>query len=108
MNKDQLTARAKELGIDTKGLDTDEKLQAAIAEKAPTPPNNIQVNDAQKVSAEKKTWKDQEGRVWFFKPNAPKTINIDGRPLTQAEILESEDIISELAYGNSSFLTQKY
>jgi len=41
MNKDQLTARAKELGIDTKGLDTDEKLQAAIAEKAPTPPNNI-------------------------------------------------------------------
>tara|TARA_R110002050_G_scaffold269608_1_gene411995 strand:+ start:581 stop:1045 length:465 start_codon:yes stop_codon:yes gene_type:complete len=108
LNTAALQKQAQDLGIDTEGLDTDEKLQAAIDEKTPPAPKNIKVNDAEEVSAERKSWQDPEGRVWFFKPNAPKTINIDGRPLSQAEILESEDVISELAYGNSSFLTQNY
>ena len=100
----KLLSEAKDLDVDITGLVSHEDFRKAIAAKKKS-------NAEAKAAAAKKakgTWEDKEGRVWFFKPNAPKTINIDGRPLSQAEILESEDIISELAYGNSSFLTQKY
>lgn len=53
-----------------------------------------------------KSYKDERGRVWKFKKNAPKTINIDGHPMSQEEILGTEEVIAELVYGNSSFLTQ--
>lgn len=130
-----LKEKAADLGIETEGLDN-EKIQEAIDQniefnelklKAESLGIGIaddatieslkadikvvedaSVNNAEEVSAKQPTWKDQEGRVWQFHPKAPKTINIDGRPRTQAEILESDDIISELAYGNSSFLTQKH
>ena len=130
MNKDQLTARAEELGLDVQALHaankngtaTNADLKKAIADAeaklppAPKAPEADMDKEAKKAAKEKvmskgvapATWKDTEGRVWFFKPDAPKTINIDGRPMSQSEILDSEDVISELAYGNSSFLTQKY
>lgn len=100
----KLLAEAKKLDVDITGLVSHDDFKKAISAKKKS------IADAKAAAAKKakETWKDQEGRVWFFKPNAPKTINIDGRPMTQAEILESDDIISELAYGNSSFLTQKY
>jgi hypothetical protein len=44
---------------------------------------------------------------WEFKKSAPKTINIDGKPMTQEEILASEDIMAELVFGKNNFLTQK-
>ena len=49
---------------------------------------------------------DSRGRQYRFTEKAPKTMNIDGHPMTQQEILQSEEVISELVHGNNSFLTQ--
>lgn len=100
----ELLAEAKDLKVDITGLSSHDDFKNAIAAKK----KSIAAEKAAARKKENKTWTDQEGRQWFFTAKAPKTINIDGRPMTQAEILESEDVISELAYGNSTFLTQKY
>ncbi|MBT0607633.1 hypothetical protein [Aequorivita echinoideorum] len=97
-----LNQTAKDLGLDYASLQTIEELQEAIDAE-------VKRRDADSEKSKKpKVYKDKQGREWYFKPNAPKKINIDGRSMTQDEILQSEDIISELAFGNSSFLTQKY
>ena len=143
MNKEQLIARGKELGIDVEPLANNTEREKAIAEaeaKIPLNPEGGTEAEAEKkntADAEVKT--DQEAKdkavadaeekaktdleaeekaagiytdprqiKWSFKKNAPKTINIDGRPMTQQEILDDESIISELAYGNSGFLQQHF
>lgn len=98
-----LNQTAKDLGLDYSNLKTIEELQEAIDTALKQAKEKSMSN--QETQA---TWKDNNKREWMFRPNAPKSINIDGRTMTQAEILESEDIISELAYGGSSFLTRKY
>ncbi len=137
LNTAALQKQAQDLGVDTEGLDTDEELQAAIDNvteeialideaasleidateftthedyKKAIAEKKAEIKKAEKAASEKakSTYTDREGREWKFTNKAPKTINIDGRPMTQAEILDNEDIISELAYGNSSFLTQNY
>ena len=61
---------------------------------------------AEEQEPERLIYEDKRGRKWVFKPTAPKTLNIDGHTMSQREIFDNEDIISELVYGNSSFLTQ--
>ncbi|MCC4228390.1 hypothetical protein [Zunongwangia profunda] len=51
-------------------------------------------------------YEDERGRKWKFKANAPKKLRIDGHPMSQEEILGTEEVISELVLGNCSFLTQ--
>ncbi|MFC6858234.1 prolipoprotein diacylglyceryl transferase [Zunongwangia atlantica] len=51
-------------------------------------------------------YEDDRGRKWKFKANAPKKLRIDGHPMSQEEILATEEVISELVLGNCSFLTQ--
>jgi len=78
----------------------------AKAEKAAAKKAAAEKAAAEKAEAEAAFYEDSRGRKWKFKPTAPKTIRIGGHPLTQKEILETEEIISELVYGNCSFLTQ--
>lgn len=78
------------------------KAEKAAAEKA-------QAKKAAAKKAEEKpvpVYKDSRGRKWSFKAKAPGTLNIGGHPMTQEEILNSEEVITELVYGNSSYLTQ--
>jgi len=72
--------------------------------------------EADKVAASKKApakkakelvYKDDRGVKWVFKKNAPKSLRIDGHPMSQEEIINTEEVISELVLGNNSFLTQK-
>ncbi len=106
MNKAELLQKCTDLGIDTSGLDTNAKLKAAIeakeAEKAAA-----EKAAAEKAEKEVPVYEDEKGRKWSFKATAPKKINIDGHSMTQEEIFEDEDIISELIYGNSTLLIQK-
>lgn len=51
-------------------------------------------------------YEDDRGRKWKFKSTAPKTLNIDGHPMSQEEIFSTEEVISELVYGNCGHLTQ--
>jgi hypothetical protein len=73
-----------------KGDDSEEEEEEAAEEQEPA----------------RLVYEDKRGRKWVFKPTAPKTLNIDGHTMSQREIFDNEDIISELVYGNSSFLTQ--
>lgn len=120
MNKKELLARCKELGIENvTEKSTNAELQALISEKeaAAAASNPDQDGEDSKEetpeespAAEKDeapSYTDDRGIEWSFKKSAPKTINIDGRPMTQAEILEAEDVISELVYGNSNFIIRK-
>lgn len=177
MNKTQLKARCKELGIPTEDLTTNDLLRDAIAKReaeleaekntaaetkseetvkesqeiekevAENEPevsktetevaeNATKVSESETSSGESENkspeedpakgddseeeeeeaaeeqeparlvYEDKRGRKWVFKPTAPKTLNIDGHTMSQREIFDNEDIISELVYGNSSFLTQ--
>jgi hypothetical protein len=124
MNKKQLLAKCKDLGIETSGLDTNAKLKAAIeAKEAEMAEKESAEAEAEKPEAEAKEeapakevskeqetegfWEDENGLKWVFKKNAPKTLNIDGHSLTREEILNSEEIISELVYGKCPHLTRK-
>ncbi|TQI71801.1 hypothetical protein JM79_2750 [Gramella sp. Hel_I_59] len=176
MNKKELKARCKELGIPTEGLTTNALLEEAIAKreaeleakKAVTTSedkpggsddtnteleevvtevskndtevaenvtevseNETSGEEAEKAKegtassqeeeplkggspedseeeqeAKRLVHEDKRGRKWGFKESAPKTLNIDGHPMSQEEIFDNEDVISELVYGNSSFLIQ--
>ena len=155
MNKKQLIARCKELGIDPSALNTNAELEAAIqakeAELAKEPVKSEEVDQEVESSGEtssvetvRKTieidtasqenetvkaqvqdqapeensqeeetqeedpavYTDKRGRKFRFTEKAPKTLNVDGHPMTQQEILQSEEVISELVHGNNSFLTQ--
>ena len=176
MNKKQLIARCKELGIDPSALNTNAELEAAIqakeAELAKEPVKSEEVNQEvessgetsseetvtekeetvtespetvteegetvrktieidtasreteavkpqvkepapEETSQEEETqeedpavYTDKRGRKFRFTEKAPKTMNIDGHPMSQEEILQSEEVISELVHGNNSFLTQ--
>lgn len=140
MNKEELLAKCADLGIETKGLDTNAKLKKAIAakeaelatteakepeaDKAETDKAEADKAEADKAKADKAEaekakankaakkkakppfYKDDRGRKWIFKSTAPKTLNIDGHPMSQEEILQTEEVISELVYGNCSRLTQ--
>ncbi len=108
MNKAELLQKCTDLGIDTSGLDTNAKLKAAIAVKE-AELAALEVSAEEVVSEEKEVpvYEDEKGRKWSFKASAPKKINIDGHSMTQEEIFEDEGIISELIYGNCTFLTQK-
>ncbi len=112
---EKLIARCKELGINTESLTNNAQREAAIvaAEGSTTAAATVTTEETEataEVSAVEKTesptYRDDRDRTWKFKNSAPKTINIDGHPMSQEEIVASEDVISELVYGNSSFLTQ--
>ena len=68
--------------------------------------------DEEAISAKEKeaasVFEDERGLKWEFKKSAPKTINIDGKPMTQEKILQTKDVMAELVYGNSNFLIQKH
>lgn len=112
MNKKELLEQCKNLGIEAAEELTNKELKALIDKKEAESPlvpkdgvEELEV-EAEEVNASE-SYTDDRGIEWQFKPDAPKTINIDGRPMTQAEILQTEDVISELVYGNSNFITRK-
>ena len=86
-----------------------EKAEAekAAAEKAEAEKAAAEKAAAEKAEKEVPVYTDEKGRKWSFKATAPKKINIDGHSMSQEEIFEDEDIISELIYGNSTLLIQK-
>lgn len=45
-----------------------------------------------------------EGQDFKFKDSAPKVINIDGRKLSQKQIIADEDILLQLVGGNSGLI----
>lgn len=128
MNKTELKARAQELGLDLQALDaankngtaTNAELEAAIKAKEAELENENENEDKQKSSKQtpapktpakpsyKKSeiFEDDRGLKWAFKKCTPKTLNIDGRSLSQKQILDSKEIMTELVYGNNTFLTQ--
>lgn len=122
---EELSAKAKDLGIDTQGLDTSEALEKAISDKKEMEEltekakslnvdfEDLSIAQLKKAieAAEKEAatvYNDDRGLKWEFKKSAPATINIDGKSMTQAEIMETEDVMAELVYGNSNFLIQIY
>jgi len=126
MNKKELVAKCTDLGIDSSGLTTNAQLETAIATKeaslaamdvkAETTETEADEVEEKAPEAKSKTapakkepasYEDKRGRKWVFKPSAPKKLNIDGHPMSQEEILETEEVVSELVYGNCAFLTQK-
>ena len=62
---------------------------------------------AKEEETAKDFWEDPAGVKWGFKENAPQRLNVDGHSLTREEILNSEEIISELVYGKCPHLTRK-
>lgn len=95
----ELQEQADILEIDTEGLNTVKDYQEAIEAKK-----------AEIVAARKNvktSYKDPEGVVWEFSSRALQTINIDGVPMTQEEIMADESIIAWLVTGKNSFITRK-
>jgi len=86
-----------------------EKVAAEEAEAKKAAADKVAADEAEADKAEEKEapfYKDSRNRKWSFKAKAPGTLNIGGHPMTQEEILNSEEVITELVYGNSSYLTQ--
>ena len=87
--------------------ETEEKEEEAATETSEeTEEDEEETSAKEKVAAS--VFEDERGLKWEFKKSAPKTINIDGKPMTQEEILQTKDVMAELVYGNSNFLIQKH
>jgi hypothetical protein len=96
-------AASEETGTENTETGTDSKETEAASEETVTGKSP----EAKKAEEkEVPVYKDSRGRKWSFKAKAPGTLNIGGHPMTQEEILNSEEVITELVYGNSSYLTQ--
>lgn len=54
----------------------------------------------------RKLFKDDRGLTFAFKHSAPKSLNIDGKSTPVKEIIENEEVMLELVYGNSNFIEQ--
>ena len=94
---------SEETGTENTETGTDSKETEAASEETVTGKSP----EAKKAEEkEVPVYKDSRGRKWSFKAKAPGTLNIGGHPMTQEEILNSEEVITELVYGNSSYLTQ--
>ena len=105
----QIGVTAKvETGTSTEEADKDSNNSETTSEETVTE-KSASEKEAEEAEAEEKPapfYKDSRGRKWSFKAKAPGTLNIGGHPMTQEEILNSEEVITELVYGNSSYLTQ--
>jgi hypothetical protein len=58
------------------------------------------------VKDTRKLFTDDRGLKYAFKHSAPKTLNIDGKSTPVEEIIENEEVMLELVYGNSNFIEQ--
>ncbi len=137
MNKAELLERCKDLGVENYSEDlTNKELKALIKTKEAEIAKQEEASEENEVESETETeeevvnetseeseedeensvkekeaasvFEDDRGLKWEFKKSAPKTINIDGKPMTQEEILQTKDVMAELVYGNSKFLIQKH
>jgi len=125
MNKSDYIKKAKSLGLDVQDDFTNAQLikliedkEAELAEleaeaEAETNSEENEEVDAEKSQEDLKAelleegiYLDDRGRKYKFTKDAPKKLNIDGGPMTQREILETEEVISELVYGNNGFITR--
>jgi len=121
MNKSDYIKKAKSLGLDVQDDFTNAQLikliedkEAELAEleaeaEAETNSEENEEVDAEELKAdllEEGIYLDDRGRKYKFTKDAPKKLNIDGAPMTQREILETEEVISELVYGNNGFITR--
>lgn len=106
MTKAELTEKAKDLGASDGALEglTNKEIEALIVDlENGDEDNKGDTPDKKPVDF----YEDDRGLKWEFTAKAPKTINIDGRPMGQSEILQTEEVVSELVYGNSNFLIRK-
>jgi|AntRauTorckE5430_2_1112549.scaffolds.fasta_scaffold04277_6 hypothetical protein len=125
MNKSDYIEKAKSLGLDVQDDFTNAQLKKLIENKeaelaeleveTETDSEENQEVDVEKLQQELKAelleegiYLDDRGRKYKFTKDAPKKINIDGAPMTQREILETEEVISELVYGNNGFIKRVY
>jgi hypothetical protein len=119
MTKAELIEKAESLGLKVQEGSTNKEIKKLIeakeAELAETDveteeeANSEEEKSPEEVKAEllkKGIYVDDRGRKYRFTKDAPKQLNIDGAPMTQKEILETEEVISELVYGNNGFITQ--
>lgn len=118
MTKKELLKKCEDLGIENANESLTNKELTSMIEAKEAELKDVNANPepakpkagkkpAKPKAGKKPIYTDNRGIKWQFKDSAPKTINIDGRPMTQAEIIETEEVVSELVFGNSNFLTQK-
>lgn len=89
--------RAKEVAKQEKADANKAAEKKSEAEKAST--------DTKKKDTRKR-FTDDKGRKFSFKHSAPKTLNIDGVSKKVSDIIEDEEVMLELVYGNSNLIEQ--
>ena len=95
--KDLRDAKAAEVAKANKEAEKKAKDQKSDAEKSDK-------KGPQKDT--RKLFTDDRGLKFAFKYSTPKSINIDGKSCKTAELLENEEVMLELVYGNSNLIEQ--
>lgn len=125
INTESLTTEAAlQKAIDAKKAETDTPatdpkqvdLDDAIAEaeatlktlKGEKQKQELEAKRAAKAEADKNDkrpkYKADNGLMYRFKKDAPKTLNIDGAPQKLDDIIKNKAVMAELVSGNSNFL----
>lgn len=86
--------RAKEL----EAAKQEAEKQAAAKQSASEKQGKKQAKDTRKL------FTDDRGLKYAFKHSAPKTLNIDGKSTPTDELIENNEVMLELVYGNSNFI----
>lgn len=83
---------------------------AAKAKEAAEKASKSKEEKAGKAAAKdtRKTFKDDRGLTYAFKHTTPKSLNIDGKSTPIDEIIENNEVMLELVYGNSNFIEKIY
>lgn len=97
-------------GVETKGDGKEESLEvlkqkvAKLEAKEAVKAKAVAAKLAAKQKANRPTFKHSSGVQYAFKLNAPKTLNVDGKPQAISELIKNKEIMTELIAGNSNFV----
>ena len=105
MNKEQLTNKAKSLDINIEGLDTNAKLEEAIASKEA---EAIEIKEAEEVKSTRTLpifeYKDEK---FTFSQRTPDSLRVNGTVYKLAELVKNKEAVKFLVVGNSCFVEPK-
>ena len=132
--KEELQAKAKSLGIDPKdltiaqleaeiaiveakartiatlekaiefGIDTENTAFEEVEKLVEAKETELAEKEAAKAKEQSKGYKTEDGKVYGFKPNTPKTLRVEDVTYTLEELVKNKEAMEFLIYGGSCFI----
>lgn len=100
-DKQQLTAKATELGLQVPSNATKAEIEALIAQ------NTVSEQDTETTEEEalpKGVFKSDNGSLYKFSDRTPATLMVDGKPIATTQLLTDTEVMEDLIASHCIFI----